>query len=69
MKEHRGFIKIPWCDVTATGEDCADILKTETNGAYVTGEAYAHPEKPKAGAKCPVCSKVAKHVVYVCKSY
>ncbi|MFQ5621606.1 MAG: proline--tRNA ligase [Candidatus Nanoarchaeia archaeon] len=69
MKEHRGFIKIPWCDVTATGEECADILKAETNGAYVTGEAYVKPEKPKAGAKCPVCSKAAKHVVYVCKSY
>lgn len=66
MKEHRGFIKAPWCAVEAAGEGCADVLKAETQGGIVCGTEFGKEEKPDG--KCVVCGKPANHVVYIAKS-
>jgi prolyl-tRNA synthetase len=68
MKEFKGFIKIPFCSITE-GQDCADIIKSETNGAYVCGEEWPDAEDTPEGSKCPVCGKPAKKYVYIAKSY
>ena len=69
IEEYRGFIKVPFCSIGFDGEKCADVLKAETFGGYVSGIKYKKPEKVKKGQKCVVCGKKAKHIVYVCKSY
>ena len=69
IEEHRGFIKVPWCSTEKEGEECADILKADTQGGVVSGTKFESPEKPKKGQKCAICGKPAKHIVYVAKSY
>ena len=66
INTHKGFVKVPWCDMTMTGKPCADKLRTETGGAYVCGERLGETEQ--ARGNCIVCGKEAKHVVYVAKS-
>lgn len=69
LKTHKGFVKIPFCSVGMDGKSCAEALQAETDGANVCGTIFGKEEKPKKGAKCPICGKEAKHLVYVAKSY
>ena len=68
MAEFKGFVKIPFCS-TETGKECAEIIKTETQGAYVCGEEWPKSEDAPKGSKCPICGKPAKKYVYLAKSY
>lgn len=67
--KYKGFIRVPFCSVENDGKECADILKTETEGGNVCGTLYPKEGKVKAGHKCVVCGKKANHTVYVAKSY
>ncbi len=69
LKDHKGFVKVPFCSVNKEGENCADILKTKTEGGYVCGTLYPKEEKVKGKLNCLVCGEEAKHLVYVAKSY
>ncbi|MBC8494935.1 proline--tRNA ligase [archaeon] len=69
MKTHRGFIRIPFCSVDKDGEECAEILKAETQGGNICGTLYPKPEQVSKNDKCAVCKKQAKEIVYVAKSY
>lgn len=69
MKSHRGFIRIPFCSVDNDGEECAEILKAETQGGNICGTLYPKPEQVGKNDKCAVCKKQAKEIVYVAKSY
>lgn len=69
IKKYRGFIKVPFCSVDNDGKSCADILKTETEGADVCGTLYPKEEKISLNQKCIICNKKANHIVYVAKSY
>ena len=69
IKKYKGFIKVPFCSVKRDGEKCADILKAETDGAYVCGTLYPKEEKVSPNSKCIICNKKAEHTVYVAKSY
>lgn len=70
IKKFKGFVKAPFCTVEKEGEACADVIKAETQGAYVCGIPHSEKERenPK-GKKCAVCGKPAKHIVYIAKSY
>ncbi|MFH1439733.1 MAG: proline--tRNA ligase [Candidatus Woesearchaeota archaeon] len=69
IEEHRGFIRVPWCSTESDGEKCAETLKAETIGGYVSGTKFENPEKPKKGQKCIICGRPAEHIVYIAKSY
>ena len=69
LHEHRGFVKVPYCSMQKDGESCSDKLQKETEGAVVCGTLYPQEEKVKAGQKCILCGKTAKHLVYVAKTY
>ena len=69
LKQHRGFIRVPFCSIEKEGEACADVLKEKTDGAYVCGILYPEEEKVKKGSICAICKKKAQHIVYVVKSY
>ncbi|MBI4440528.1 proline--tRNA ligase [Candidatus Woesearchaeota archaeon] len=69
LQTHRGFVKVPFCSVDLDGEKCADVIKAETAGAIVCGTRYPEEEKVTRGAKCIVCKKQAKHIVYTAKTY
>ncbi|MFA5176179.1 MAG: proline--tRNA ligase [Candidatus Nanoarchaeia archaeon] len=68
LKEHKGFVKVPFCSMDWDGEKCADKLKEETT-ANVSGTLYPKEDKIKPGQKCVICNKKANHIVYVAKSY
>ncbi len=68
INKHRGFIKIPFCSVNKDGEECANILKAETEGGNICGTLYPKEDKIN-NLKCIICNKKAKHIVYVAKSY
>lgn len=59
--------KCNFCSVEKDGEKCADIIKSETDGAEVRGTSFEEKEKPQG--KCVVCGKKANHLVYIAKSY
>ncbi len=67
LKKYKGFVRIPFCSVEKDGEKCAEMIKAETEGANICGTLYLEEEKAKG--RCVVCSKPAKHIVYVAKSY
>ncbi|MBS3168594.1 proline--tRNA ligase [Candidatus Woesearchaeota archaeon] len=69
LKEHRGFVKVPFCSVTNSGRECADKLKADTEGGNVCGTLYPEEERVRNGLKCVICSQKANHLVYVAKSY
>ncbi len=68
IEQHRGFLIVPWCSTENEGKGCAEILKAETQGAYVCGERLGSDEKVNSTDVCAVCGKLAKHAVYVAKS-
>jgi len=59
-----GFIRIPFC----LNEKCDEKLKADT-GAEVRGTLFGDSSKPHAGAKCAICGKPARAMVYVAKAY
>jgi len=63
-----GFVRVNWCSVTADGEPCAERIEKDLL-ARVRGIRVDKKEKPKTGAKCVICGKPAKHIVYVAKQY
>jgi len=65
--EDKGIAKANWCSTEMDGENCADILQTETSGGKVRGTLF--DEHEKATGNCIICKKQAKHVVYLAKSY
>ncbi|MCF7866617.1 proline--tRNA ligase [Candidatus Woesearchaeota archaeon] len=70
LEKHKGFVKVPFCSVERDGEEAAEILKTETQGAYVCGTPMDVNLKEQAeGKKCIITGKPAKHIVYVAKSW
>ena len=66
LETRRGMVKVPFCSIEMDGQRCAEKLQSETT-AKVRGTLYNKTEK--AGGKCIVCGKPAKHIVYVAKSY
>lgn len=68
LEKHRGFVRVSFCSVEMDGEKCANTLQEETDGGNVCGTLYPKEEKVK-NQKCIICSKKAKHIVYVAKSY
>ncbi len=69
LDEVRGFVKVPFCDVESfDGLACADEIG-ERFKAFVRGVPAHNPEKPPEGARCIVCGKPAKHIVWVSRSY
>jgi prolyl-tRNA synthetase len=69
MSEFRGFVITNWCELDGAGKACAETLKAETQGAYVCGERMDEQQSVPNGARCAVCSKEARHRVYLAKSY
>lgn len=67
IREHKGFVRVPFCSIDADGADCASILKERTT-ADVCGVRFENPEKVPKGSTCLICGKPAKHIVYVAKS-
>jgi len=63
LKEKGGLIKVEWCGKN----ECADYVKTETEGGEIIGIDYDN--KNTAKGKCIWCKEKAKHVVYVGNSY
>lgn len=66
---YRGFIKVPFCSTEFQGEKCAEQIKAKAAGAIVCGTRYPEEDKLPRGAKCIVCKKPAKHLVYIAKTY
>lgn len=63
IKEKGGFVRINWCGSI----DCADNIKSETEGSEMKGTLFGKKEKPDGN--CIWCGKKAKEVVYVAKAY
>jgi prolyl-tRNA synthetase len=63
LKERGGFVRVNWCGST----ECADNIKSETNGGTIRGTVFGKNEKPTGN--CVYCGKEAKSVVYVAKQY
>ena len=59
------IVRCGFCSTEMDGKKCAEIVKEKT-GAEVRGTNLV---EEKSEGKCIVCDKVAKHVVYVAKSY
>ncbi|MFP4403528.1 MAG: proline--tRNA ligase [Nanoarchaeota archaeon] len=68
IKSFRGFVKIPFCSII-DGEECANTIKSETNGAYVCGEEWPTAKETPENSICPICKKPAKKYVFIAKSY
>jgi len=69
IEARAGIVKIPFCSTGKDGEACAEELKEYTGGGEVRGTLYPRPEAAPKGAKCPICGKAAKELVYVAKAY
>ncbi len=64
-----GFVRVPLCTVDSAGTACGQEIQQYTGGGKVRGvKAFAN-EKPREGATCIVCGRVAEAVVYVAKQY
>jgi len=63
LEEKGGLVKVNWCGNT----ECADYIKSETNGGTIRGTRFDKEEKPIG--KCVWCKKDSKFVVYVAKQY
>ena len=62
-------VKVPVCSIDMDGKACADEIKADTKGGEVRGSRMDADEVPEKGAKCIVCGKPAKTMVYVGKAY
>lgn len=63
-----GFTKVDLCSIGMDGEKCAEKIKEEFAG-NVRGKLFGKNERPGKGAKCIVCGKEAKEVIYVARQY
>jgi len=63
LEEKGGLVKVNWCG----SAECADHVKSETNGGTIRGTIFGKEEKPTSD--CIWCNKEAKYVVYVAKQY
>lgn len=63
LEEKGGLVKINWCGRV----ECADYIKSETNGGTIRGTVFGKEEKLKG--KCVRCNSESKYVVYVAKQY
>ena len=68
LMEKCGFVKIPLCAIDTDGEECADAIKTATNGGQVSGIPLESVENPEAGMRCTACGRDARHIAYVARS-
>ncbi len=66
--EEGKIVRVAFCSVDKDGEACYAKIKEELK-AEVRGELLEKEEKPESGAKCVVCGKEAKHIVYVARQY
>ncbi len=62
-----GIARTNFCSRERSGEECANVLKAETQGGQVRGTA--HGKEEKTFGNCVVCGKKATVVVYVAKAY
>ena len=67
MKDGK-IARVNWCSVNTNGEKCAEYIEKEIQ-AEVRGTMANKEEKPNKNAKCIICNKPAKEVVYIGKSY
>jgi prolyl-tRNA synthetase len=58
-----GIVRTNWCG----RKECADYIKTETDGGSIRGTLF--DKKEKVFGKCVWCKKEAREVVYIAKSY
>lgn len=58
-----GLVRANWCGKT----ECADYIKTETNGGTIRGTLFG--KKEKIFGNCVWCKKAAIQVVYIAKQY
>ncbi len=65
IKDHRGFVRIPFCSVQNDGKKCAETLKSET---LVDVCGFLFEREEKTSGNCAVCGKKATKVVYAAKS-
>ena len=66
-----GFVRCGICSMEIEGVPCAEKVKDDLHGD-IREERADTKEKPsgtKGTSKCVVCSKPAKHVVYIGKQY
>ena len=69
LEKEGGFVKAAFCSTSREGEACADKLKSDVPGAEVRGELVGEKESVPKNAKCIVCGKDARHLVYLARSY
>jgi len=63
LEKKGGFVRASWCG----NRECADYMKTETNGGTIRGTLFG--KKEKVTKNCVYCGKGAKEVVYFAKAY
>ncbi|MBD3318731.1 proline--tRNA ligase [Candidatus Woesearchaeota archaeon] len=68
IKNHRGFVTVPFCTTNNEGAVCAEHIKADTGGADVCGVPLAHAQEPKKDDVCVQCGKKATVIVYCAKS-
>ncbi len=64
--ENKKIARVNFCSMNKQGEKCTEYIEKEIN-AEVRGTMANKKEKPTG--KCIICSKQAKEVVYIGKSY
>jgi prolyl-tRNA synthetase len=69
LEEDKGIARTTFCTTGEEGHACADELAAFAGGAKVRGTLVDKEEKPEKDAKCIVCGKPAKAIVYVAKQY
>jgi len=57
-----------FCSVSKDGEKCAEVVEKEIN-AEVRGTRFEREVPKGKTAKCAVCGKKAKEVVYIARAY
>lgn len=58
-----GIVRTNWCGKV----ECAENIKSKTNGGTIRGTLFGKEEKPKGN--CVWCGKESKFVVYIAKQY
>jgi len=62
-----GFVLVPFCSREMDGEQCAEVIKEETDGE-VRGTLFEEEEKPE-NKTCISCGRPATCTVVVAKAY
>jgi len=61
------IVRCEFCSAEKDGTTCAEKIKTEADGAEVRGTKLDEKDTPKG--KCVICSKPAKSIIYIARSY